>query len=95
MNSEVRVFTGGEPPRPGGRLGKSIVIATRWMRDEPLAMLLLLEPEPPYYSLIDVEWDGDSKWCEVVHGPMTFMNIVPAVEAFMQNGGGGLWDEGL
>lgn len=73
---------------PNDEFGGGMVIASVWLRDDvevPFALLLLLLPEPPYYALAEVEY-RDGKWVEYVDRQY-FPNIVPAVEAYQQNGG--------
>lgn len=85
-------------PMPGNRLpGAWIVIASvEYFDDErgAVALVLLLEPRAPFftvahYALTDVL--GDDVSSPYQRGEMDiigrFMNIVPAVEAYKQNGG--------
>ena len=72
---------------PGQELDGGIVIASVYIDDtnneDSLVMALLLMPNPGrHYRLVDV-WEGSRKiltWTE-------YPNIVPAVEAYVENGG--------
>jgi hypothetical protein len=72
---------------PGQELDGGTVIASVYLNDtdyaEPLVMALLLMPEAGrHYRLVDV-WETSR---EVIMR-QGFENIVPAVEAYQENGG--------
>ena len=78
-----------EPPQilPGQELDGGTVIASVYLNDteykEPLVLALLLMPTPgEHYRMVDV-WETSR---EVVQRS-GFPNIVPAVEAYVDNGG--------
>jgi hypothetical protein len=76
-------------PRPSQPFEGGIVIASVWLRDEepPLvAVLMLLMPGTPHYRVVDVMWT-DGRWVVVEATDTTFVNIVPATEHYVQNGG--------
>jgi hypothetical protein len=76
-------------PLPNNKWEDEIVVASVWQNDDPeygpiFALLLTLTPEPPYYRMREITWDGVEWICNNVE---THPNIVPAVEAYVQNGG--------
>lgn len=77
-----------ELPRPNETgPSASTIIASVWMRDdvpEPFALLLVMIDQPPYYRLYEITWrNGD--WEPLLLEE--HYNIVPAVEAYANNGG--------
>lgn len=70
-----------ECPQPGEQFNDNVVIASGYIDDERIA-LMLLRPEPPYYSIC--EYTANSRiWINV------YANIVPAAHDFNTNFG--LW----
>ena len=72
---------------PGQSLDGGTVIASVYINDtdyaQPLVMALLLMPEAGrHYRLVDV-WETS----RVIEMRRDFPNIVPAVEAYVENGG--------
>jgi hypothetical protein len=84
-------MNGTEPiliPLPNDRFDGSIVIASLWLRDDGpvVAVLVLLDPSPPYYRVVDIKWEHD-KWVRQGGTQEAFPNIVPTVEHYQQCGG--------
>lgn len=75
-------------PMPGDLREDNRVIASTWTAyddNDMRAMLLLLNPSQPFYSVVEVRWNG-SEW-EDTTDTAVFHNIVPAVEFYADNGG--------
>lgn len=70
-------------PRPGDTFDDATVIASGWINDERIAVMLL-RPEPPYYEIAEHSETGRT-WRNV------YANIVPAARDFDTNFG--LWGE--
>jgi hypothetical protein len=75
-------------PHPWDTYDGGIVVASVWLNDdEPdgsTAVLLILEPTPEHYRVQDIQWQYGG-WKNVTHE--RFVNIVPAVEFYKDNGG--------
>jgi hypothetical protein len=81
------VSTTYDLPLPGETFDGRTVIASTWVRDdeEPiLALLMLLNPKPPYYTVASLIWSGGG-W--VIEASEDQPNINPATEAYSNQGG--------
>ena len=71
-------------PLPNDRIDSTIVIASVVINDSETParfMVLLLNPGPPFYTVADIDAEGTVS-CRTDH-----MNIVPAVEQYINKGG--------
>lgn len=76
-------------PMPNERFDGATVVASTWLRDDAddppvTALLLLLEPSPPYYRVAEIE-DRHGEWRKAFFED--FPNINPATKAYAENGG--------
>jgi hypothetical protein len=76
-------------PLPGDRVDDGIVIASTWMDDDPVnghptALLMVLQPEPPYYGIFEITGIGGTWEFRLLE---EHPNINPATEAYSENGG--------
>lgn len=73
----------------GLKLGLRTVVASTWLRDgdEGLgALVVALNPSPPYYTVLELEGDSDSEhWA--IAWQEDFHNINPTIECYAQWGG--------
>lgn len=85
---------GTEFPMPNDMLGTSIVVASVTYRDDDIALVLLLNPGPPFftvahYYLFDApaEYGVEYRPAGYLHVLGVFENIVPAIREYEQCGG--------
>lgn len=76
-------------PLPNQQFENEIVIASIWQNDDAefgpiFGLLLTLAKEPPFFTMREITWQNE-KW--VTNHQEQFHNIVPAVDAYIQNGG--------
>lgn len=74
-------------PMPGEQFDGRIVIASIWIRDDeqpPLALLMLLNSMPPYYTVAEITFVDDA-W--TITSSDDHPNINPATACYADNGG--------
>lgn len=74
-------------PLPGDTTPHGTVIASVWQRDDEdpiFALLMVLQPEPPYYGIYQITWKNQ-QWEYLLLEE--HVNINPATEAYADNGG--------
>ncbi len=71
-------------PRPGERLADAIIVASVDLDYEGQYIVVLLNPQPPYYTVAIICPDGDQF---TVLESKTFDNINGAVHGFAEQGG--------
>lgn len=96
----IPIYDGHERPRnmlfpmPNDRLGDSTVVASVMYRDDDIALVLLLNPAPPFftvahYYMYDTPAEGSAPARKAgdlfVYGRA--LNIVPAVRMYEESGG--------
>jgi hypothetical protein len=77
-----------ELPLPWEVYDGTIVVASTWLNDEPgeeQALLLTLASSAPYYRVREISTNNGGDWTNQWFDD--FPNIVPAVEAYQENGG--------